>query len=185
MKAAAVRPIRCSGNKGAPESLQRFLEYRFAVPVVDRGFLRAAVRQRQAVPDQRGADELHGRRMGGQHGFDHADRISAEQISQSTNFNSGFGYASQRPNATGLSPVTKRQVWKTGSTLHQPRRFFDGSAVHVRQCGAHDRHARSGAGPEDIDRVFRKWLTRLPLPLRAEDREAGYGPYRSGRWKSV
>src|ERR1700680_2545203 len=29
-------------------------------------------------------------------------------------------------------------------------------------------------GPQDIDRVFRKWLTRLPLPLRAEDREAGY-----------
>ncbi len=28
------------------------------------------------------------------------------QISQSTNFNSSFGYASQRPNATGLSPVT-------------------------------------------------------------------------------
>jgi hypothetical protein len=29
-------------------------------------------------------------------------------------------------------------------------------------------------GPEDIDRVFRKWLNRLPLPLRAEDRLAGY-----------
>src|SRR5260370_18027981 len=28
------------------------------------------------------------------------------KISQSTNFNSGFGYASQRPNATGVSPVT-------------------------------------------------------------------------------
>src|SRR5260370_38593901 len=28
------------------------------------------------------------------------------QISQSTNFNSNFGYASQRPNATGVSPVT-------------------------------------------------------------------------------
>jgi hypothetical protein len=28
------------------------------------------------------------------------------QISQATNFNSGFGYASQRPNATGISPVT-------------------------------------------------------------------------------
>ncbi len=27
-------------------------------------------------------------------------------ISQSTNFNSGFGYGSQRPNATGISPVT-------------------------------------------------------------------------------
>jgi hypothetical protein len=29
-------------------------------------------------------------------------------------------------------------------------------------------------GPEEIDRVFRKWLNRLPLPLRPEDRQAGY-----------
>ena len=29
-------------------------------------------------------------------------------------------------------------------------------------------------GPDDIDRLFRKWLNRLPLPLRAEDRQAGY-----------
>src|SRR5207248_3561240 len=29
-------------------------------------------------------------------------------------------------------------------------------------------------GPEDIDRVFRKWLPRIPLPLRKEDRQAGY-----------
>jgi hypothetical protein len=29
-------------------------------------------------------------------------------------------------------------------------------------------------GPEDIDRVFRKWLARIPLPLRKEDRQAGY-----------
>jgi hypothetical protein len=29
-------------------------------------------------------------------------------------------------------------------------------------------------GPEDIDRVFRKWLQRLPLPLREQDRAAGY-----------
>jgi hypothetical protein len=28
------------------------------------------------------------------------------QITQDTNFNSGFGYASQRPNATGISPIT-------------------------------------------------------------------------------
>jgi trimeric autotransporter adhesin len=28
------------------------------------------------------------------------------QITQSTNYNSGFGYGSQRPNATGISPVT-------------------------------------------------------------------------------
>jgi hypothetical protein len=29
-------------------------------------------------------------------------------------------------------------------------------------------------GPEDIDRLFRKWLERIPLPLSAEDRAAGY-----------
>jgi hypothetical protein len=29
-------------------------------------------------------------------------------------------------------------------------------------------------GPQDIDRVFRKWLKRIPLPLRPPDREAGY-----------
>src|SRR5215471_1609996 len=29
-------------------------------------------------------------------------------------------------------------------------------------------------GPQDIELVFRKWLNRLPLPLRAADRQAGY-----------
>ena len=29
-------------------------------------------------------------------------------------------------------------------------------------------------GPQDIYRVFRKWLKRIPLPLRPQDREAGY-----------
>jgi len=29
-------------------------------------------------------------------------------------------------------------------------------------------------GPEEIERVFRKWLRRIPLPLRPEDRRAGY-----------
>jgi hypothetical protein len=29
-------------------------------------------------------------------------------------------------------------------------------------------------GAEDIERLFRKWLDRLPLPLSAQDREAGY-----------
>src|ERR1700682_1788564 len=29
-------------------------------------------------------------------------------------------------------------------------------------------------GPEEIDRVFRKWLQRIPLPLRPQGREAGY-----------
>jgi hypothetical protein len=29
-------------------------------------------------------------------------------------------------------------------------------------------------GPEQIERLFRKWLKRIPLPLRPEDRAAGY-----------
>ena len=29
-------------------------------------------------------------------------------------------------------------------------------------------------GPAHIERLFRKWLQRIPLPLRAEDRQAGY-----------
>jgi hypothetical protein len=29
-------------------------------------------------------------------------------------------------------------------------------------------------GPEQIERLFRKWLKRIPLPLRPEDRQAGY-----------
>ena len=29
-------------------------------------------------------------------------------------------------------------------------------------------------GPADMERVFRKWLSRIPLPLRPEDRRAGY-----------
>jgi hypothetical protein len=39
-------------------------------------------------------------------------------------------------------------------------------------------------GPEDIDRLFRKWLKRLALPLRPEDRAAvTTGVCRSGSWK--
>jgi hypothetical protein len=29
-------------------------------------------------------------------------------------------------------------------------------------------------GPEYVERVFRKWLRGIPLPLRPEDRRAGY-----------
>ena len=29
-------------------------------------------------------------------------------------------------------------------------------------------------GPEEIERAFHKWLRRIPLPLRPQDREAGY-----------
>src|SRR6202521_350633 len=43
-------------------------------------------------------------------------------------------------------------------------------------CAEPDKLHKTSAslGPEEIDRVFRKWLKRIPLPLRPEDREAGY-----------
>ena len=44
------------------------------------------------------------------------------QISQSTNFNSGFGYGSQRPNATGVSPVT------AGSLEQRLNGYINGAA---------------------------------------------------------
>jgi len=37
-------------------------------------------------------------------------------------------------------------------------------------------------GPEQIDRFFRKWRGRLPLPLRRRDREAGY-EYQLSIWQ--
>ena len=37
-------------------------------------------------------------------------------------------------------------------------------------------------GPTQIDRMFRKWLDRLPLPLSAKDREAGYD-YKLSIWQ--
>src|ERR1700722_5971329 len=35
-------------------------------------------------------------------------------------------------------------------------------------------HICDSLGPEDIDRMFCKWLDRIPLPLRPEDRRSGY-----------
>ena len=37
-------------------------------------------------------------------------------------------------------------------------------------------------GPEDIERFLSRWLERLPLPLSAEDRQAGYD-YRLSIWQ--
>lgn len=37
-------------------------------------------------------------------------------------------------------------------------------------------------GPADIERLLRKWLARLPLPLSAEDRQAGYD-YQLSIWQ--
>ncbi len=45
------------------------------------------------------------------------------QISQSTNFNSGFGYASQRPNATGISPFTSGSLEQRLNDYINPAAF--------------------------------------------------------------
>ena len=45
------------------------------------------------------------------------------QISQSTNFNSGFGYGSQRPNATGTSPVTSGSLEQRLNDYINPAAF--------------------------------------------------------------
>jgi hypothetical protein len=45
------------------------------------------------------------------------------QISQATNFNSSFGYASQRPNATGTSPVTSGNLEQRLNNYINPAAF--------------------------------------------------------------
>jgi len=45
------------------------------------------------------------------------------QILQSTNFNSGFGYGSQRPNATGVSPVTSGSLEQRLNSYINPAAF--------------------------------------------------------------
>jgi hypothetical protein len=46
--------------------------------------------------------------------------------------------------------------------------------VRHRAVGSHTAQICDALAPEEIDRLFRKWLKRLPLPLRPEDRAAGY-----------
>ena len=45
------------------------------------------------------------------------------QISQATNFNAGFGYQSQRPNATGVSPVTSGDLESRLNNYINPAAF--------------------------------------------------------------
>ena len=68
------------------------------------------------------------------------------QITQSTNNNSVFGYASQRPSATGTSPVTSGSLEEPAEQLHQRGRVHDVAARHLRQHRADAGYARSGAG---------------------------------------
>ena len=68
------------------------------------------------------------------------------QITQSTNNNSVFGYASQRPNATGISSVTSGSLESRLSNYINKDAFYDGAAGHVRQRRAGARDARPGTG---------------------------------------
>ena len=63
----------------------------------------------------------------------------------------------------------KRQLEKQGIAFETLDNGFRSCADPERLQQTCDR-----LGPEDIDRLFRKWLDRLPLPLRAKDREGGY-----------
>ena len=63
----------------------------------------------------------------------------------------------------------KRQLEKQGITFETLDNGFRSCADPKKLQETCDR-----LGPEDIERVFRKWLRRLPLPLCGKDREAGY-----------
>ena len=63
----------------------------------------------------------------------------------------------------------KRQLEKQGITFETLDNGFRSCADPKKLQETCDR-----LGPEDIERVFRKWLRRLPLPLSRQDREAGY-----------
>ena len=68
------------------------------------------------------------------------------QVTQSTNNNSVFGYASQRPNATGVAPVTSGSLEDRLGNYINPAAFSTASTRRFRECGAHARDARSRAG---------------------------------------
>src|SRR6266571_978151 len=63
----------------------------------------------------------------------------------------------------------KRQLEKQGITFETLDNGFRSCADPKKLQETCDR-----LGPEDIERLFRKWLRRLPLPLSRQDREAGY-----------
>jgi hypothetical protein len=63
----------------------------------------------------------------------------------------------------------KRQMQKQGVAFETLDNGFRSCADPGRLQETCDR-----LGAEDIERLFRKWLDRLPLPLSAQDREAGY-----------
>ena len=63
----------------------------------------------------------------------------------------------------------KRQLEKQGLAFETLDNGFRSCADPKKLQETGDR-----LGPEDIERVFRKWLRRLPLPWSGKDREAGY-----------
>ncbi len=63
----------------------------------------------------------------------------------------------------------KRQMEKRGIAYEAPDNGFL-SCENPKQL----QEICDSLGPEQIDGLFRKWLKRIPLPLRPEDRAAGY-----------
>ena len=68
------------------------------------------------------------------------------QISQATNYNSIFGYASQRPNATGVSPVTSGSLEDRLNNYINPAAFSTAPTAPSAIVARTIRHARSGPG---------------------------------------
>ncbi len=66
------------------------------------------------------------------------------QMRQNANNNSVTGAASQRPNATGVSPEVDGEFGQTAERLDQSGRLLHGAAVCVWQRQPHHLHARTG-----------------------------------------
>jgi len=63
----------------------------------------------------------------------------------------------------------KRQLLRAGIAFEPLRNGF-------RSCAdpAALQQICDAIGPSDVEHLFRRWLERIPVPLRAEDRQAGY-----------
>jgi hypothetical protein len=104
------------------------------------------------------------------------------QISQSTNFNSGFGYASQRPNATGVSPVTSGSLEDRLNNYINPAAFSTAPQFTFGNAGRTIGMRGPGQVNWDIS-VFKSFIIRETLKaqfrceaLNAMNTPLFYGP---------
>ena len=116
------------------------------------------------------------------------------QISQATNYNSIYGYASQRPNATGVSPAT------SGSLESRLNNYINPAAFSTAPIGTFGNVARTiplrGPGQSNIDAsLFKNFIIteRVKAQFRFEALNATntplfYGPnttYGSGSFGQI